>query len=184
MATFNYYQKPGQTDSVIACEGKKFPNSIFSVQFTLNKKINGPYKISSKTRYYIDAGTDHIVNYVPTKKDLNETDVAGIGKIMRFHKQFQPNGTNVNFVFCESPNKFYLRTFERGVEAETLACGTGSMAAVIGRMNLGQKKKLFCKVIQSSKEVLSIKCRMPSQNKIILEQKGRAKLIFTGTYEL
>ncbi|MCX7766873.1 MAG: diaminopimelate epimerase, partial [Candidatus Sumerlaeia bacterium] len=61
--------------------------------------------------------------------DIASIDVEKIGRTLRFHPQFQPAGTNVNFVEVVNTHTIRIRTYERGVEAETLACGTGSLAA-------------------------------------------------------
>jgi diaminopimelate epimerase len=58
-------------------------------------------------------------------------DVFERGRRIRFHERFQPAGANANFIFVRSPHDISIRTFERGVEAETLACGTGSIAAAL-----------------------------------------------------
>jgi diaminopimelate epimerase len=76
----------------------------------------------------IRMGVPHAVVYVD---DVSKADVAGIGREIRHHPKFQPRGINVNFVQVHGPGSLSLRTFEFGVEAETLACGTGSAAAAI-----------------------------------------------------
>ena len=63
--------------------------------------------------------------------DLNTAPVVEEGRIIRHHARFAPAGTNVNFVQVISPNTIAIRTFERGVEDETLACGTGVVASAI-----------------------------------------------------
>lgn len=75
---------------------------------------------------FINTGVPHVVIFVDS---LNLIDVSGIGRVIRFHKLFSPQGVNVNFVELKKANKLQVRTYERGVEAETLACGTGSVAA-------------------------------------------------------
>ena len=77
---------------------------------------------------YIDTGVPHTIIYVDSLKDIN---VKAIGENVRYHKRFQPRGTNVNFVEQIDRNLIDARTYERGVEDETKACGTGSVAAAI-----------------------------------------------------
>ena len=65
--------------------------------------------------------------------ELKKYNVFEVGRTIRYHKRFQPAGTNVNFVVATGLHSMSIRTYERGVEDETLACGTGSIAgAIIG----------------------------------------------------
>jgi diaminopimelate epimerase len=77
----------------------------------------------------IDTGVPHVVLWV---EDVDRVEVDSAGRAFRFAPQFQPEGTNVNFVQVLKPSVLKLRTYERGVEAETLACGTGAVAAGVG----------------------------------------------------
>lgn len=76
----------------------------------------------------IDTGAPHIVTFVD---DLEAVDVTATGRELRAHREFHPEGTNVNFVKIEGKSTIAIRTYERGVEAETLACGTGSIASAV-----------------------------------------------------
>jgi diaminopimelate epimerase len=73
-------------------------------------------------------GVPHAVIYVD---DVERADVAHIGPLLRHHKRFAPGGVNANFVQVLGPGKIALRTYEYGVEGETMACGTGSAAAAM-----------------------------------------------------
>ena len=75
----------------------------------------------------IDVGVPHFVLWWPG--DLDEAPVASLGPALRAHPDLGPEGANVHFVGLEPPGRFDIRSFERGVEAETLACGTGIVAA-------------------------------------------------------
>jgi diaminopimelate epimerase len=77
---------------------------------------------------FINTGVPHVVYFVD---DMESADVLGIGAATRYHKLFAPSGTNANFVKVTGRDELMLRTYERGVEAETLACGTGATASAL-----------------------------------------------------
>lgn len=72
-------------------------------------------------------GTEHVVAVV---EDVDRVDVEGCGRLVRDHPDLAPVGTNVDFVQTLGPQELKIRTYERGVEAETLSCGSGAVAAV------------------------------------------------------
>ena len=76
----------------------------------------------------VNTGVPHVVCFVP---DLVLTDVVKHGREIRRHEYFSPGGTNVNFAQVLAPGHIAIRTYERGVEDETLACGTGMVAAAL-----------------------------------------------------
>jgi diaminopimelate epimerase len=82
----------------------------------------------NKAVHFINSGVPHVVIPVP---DLDDVDVRREGAAIRCHKIFSPSGTNVNFVEKRGPKKIAIRTYERGVEDETLACGTGIVASAL-----------------------------------------------------
>jgi diaminopimelate epimerase len=75
----------------------------------------------------VDTGVPHAVIFVD---DIDTADVVGLGRELRYHPAFAPAGTNVNFV-GRTAEGFRIRTYERGVEGETLACGTGVVAGAL-----------------------------------------------------
>lgn len=76
----------------------------------------------------IHTGTEHVIAFVA---DVDAINVEGFGRLVRYHERFAPAGTNVSFVQAVDPAVLRIRTYERGVEAETLSCGSGAVAAVV-----------------------------------------------------
>jgi diaminopimelate epimerase len=78
--------------------------------------------------HFINTGVPHTVAFVPGGDAFEELDVFTLGRTIRHHRSFTPAGTNANFATVISPGHIEIRTYERGVEDETLACGTGMVA--------------------------------------------------------
>jgi diaminopimelate epimerase len=94
----------------------------------LRLAVDLPVAAENKTVHFINSGVPHVV--IPVAK-IDDVDVRREGAAIRHHKMFSPNGTNVNFIEKRGPNKIAIRTYERGVEDETLACGTGIVASAL-----------------------------------------------------
>jgi diaminopimelate epimerase len=92
----------------------------------LNEQV--PLSIGMHLIHSVNTGVPHAVLFVP---DADKAMVAQLGPEIRHHAHFGPRGTNVNFVQVLGPGQIRVRTFERGVEGETLACGTGVSAAAL-----------------------------------------------------
>ncbi|WP_417912227.1 diaminopimelate epimerase [Candidatus Electronema sp. TJ] len=108
------------------------------------------------TLHSLNTGVPHAVVFVD---NIEETDVRGLGRMIRYHEAFQPAGTNVNFV-QKRGDAFKVRTYERGVEDETLACGTGSAASAIIAALLGQAASPV-EIITSGNDRLTILFSLP-----------------------
>jgi diaminopimelate epimerase len=153
------------------------------ISLKLNQRlIHGKKKI---LYHSIDTGAPHIVlNIEDFGKIINidEFDVQRWGRILRWHKKFSPAGTNVNFIKIAENNIIYLRTFERGVEAETLACGTGSIASAIIACRIW---KIWApiQVIPTSKVPLFINFSEIEKNIQNVTLAGPASVTFTGSVD-
>jgi len=93
-------------------------------------RLNIPIPIGrmEQTLHFINTGVPHTVILV---NDAGMVPVADWGREIRFHETFQPAGTNANFAQVLSGDTLMVRTYERGVEGETMACGTGAVASAL-----------------------------------------------------
>jgi len=101
---------------------------------------------------FLNTGVPHAVVFVP---DVNKVDVLKVGRALRYHNAFGPKGTNVNFVQKKGPQLLRIRTYERGVEGETLACGTGVTASAIAAV-LKKKGKAPVKCETAGGDILTV----------------------------
>ena len=117
-------------------------------------RLNIPSAVGSVEQilHFINTGVPHTVVLV---KDAGDVPVGEWGREIRFHEIFQPAGTNANFVQKVSNNTLMVRTYERGVEGETMACGTGAVASALIVALLEQAKPPVT-VITSGGEKLTI----------------------------
>ena len=96
----------------------------------IDLKLDTGAKVSGldSTLHFLNTGVPHVVAFVD---DLAGTDVVKHGAAIRYHEAFAPKGTNANFASALAPDHIAIRTYERGVEDETLACGTGMVACAL-----------------------------------------------------
>jgi diaminopimelate epimerase len=90
--------------------------------------ISVPLALKTRKASCINTGVPHVVYFVD---DLESVDVIGDGFATRYHDMFKPDGTNANFAKVVDSGRMLIRTYERGVEGETQACGTGAVAAAL-----------------------------------------------------
>lgn len=135
---------------------------------------------------FVNTGVPHFV--VPVRA-IDDVDVAGLGRTLRHHAAFAPRGANVNFIQADAqrPNRLWVRTYERGVEAETLACGTGITASAIIHLlrqatpgNGASAREV--QVQARSGDVLSVAVRLSPGTSTIegVTLRGAARRVFEG----
>jgi diaminopimelate epimerase len=141
------------------------------------KENNSLFLESDNLTYqFINTGVPHVI--VKTD-DIDTADVVETGRAIRYHEAFSPGGTNVNFVHASKENTLLIRTYERGVEDETLACGTGSVAAaLIAALQDGYNSPI--KVITRSGEYLRIYFETDGDSFTNVFLEGDARVIYTG----
>lgn len=144
-----------------------------------NFRLHQHIEISGQpfTLHSVDTGVPHVVVIVD---DIDMVNVQQLGNLLRHHGAFKPNGTNVNFV-GERDGIFKVRTYERGVEAETKACGTGAVAAALVLSLLGRSDSPV-KIITSGDDFLTISFALQSDplaaDNVFLE--GETSIIYNG----
>ncbi len=146
----------------------------------LRLNVNSPVVAENKTLHFINSGVPHVV--IPVAK-IDDADVRREGAAIRHHKMFSPNGTNVNFIEKRGPNKIAIRTYERGVEDETLACGTGIVAsALIFAAN--EKSSGPITVIARGGDELRVGFEKVEGGFRNVTLTGPAEFVFEGTVEI
>jgi diaminopimelate epimerase len=129
--------------------------------------------------YFINTGSPH---YVIFRKNIDSIEVNGEGRIIRWSEAFAPGGTNVNFVELENDG-IYVRTFERGVEEETLSCGTGVTASAIVSVLAGHFDMTSIPV-RTKGGNLSVSLRVDGDIVTDIWLSGPATFVFKGEIEI
>lgn len=128
------------------------------------------------TVHFMNTGVPHAVVF---REDLASTDVRTLGAAIRYHSHFSPKGTNANFVAIEAPGTLSVRTYERGVEDETLACGTGVVAsALIHHLLHGAASPVAVKV--KGGDTLQVSFELAGDTFTRVTLRGPADFVFEG----
>jgi len=155
-------------------------------------KLDIPIKIDSRLLKvnFINTGVPHTVIFV---EGLDKIDVANLGRQIRYHHKFKPAGTNVDFVEVLTDDSIKIRTYERGVEDETLACGTGSVASAlifVARLPLPAGQAGVCPfarqidIITKSGEILKVYFERLGNNFRNVWLEGKARIVYKGVYHV
>lgn len=146
----------------------------------LRRQVNLIIENEDYIAHFVNTGVPHTVIYV---EDLDSLDVKRLGREIRRHGIFAPKGTNVDFVELQKGNAIRVRTYERGVEDETLACGTGVVAAaIISAAMKDFKSPVICLTRGGDKLKIYFKRNGNDFTDVYLE--GAAKKVFCGRYIL
>lgn len=140
----------------------------------IEKNIDGDV-----TFFVLDTGSPH---YIEMVDHINQVDVVGLGQSIRYNERFKQEGVNVNFV-AKDEDKILVRTYERGVENETLSCGTGVTAAAIitGLEKLGEQTIQ----IETLGGKLAVKFNNKGDNEVNdIWLMGPGTFVFKGTIEM
>lgn len=125
---------------------------------------------------FLNTGVPHAVLFV---RSVRSIDVAKQGRAIRYHSAFAPSGTNVNFVEIGRGNRIHVRTYERGVEGETLACGTGVVAAsILSNLRRGLRSPIL--VTTRGGDYLRVGFSMVNRQAREVNLQGPARIVYTG----
>jgi len=127
--------------------------------------------------HFFNSGVPHAVTIWD---DVNAVDVESLGGEIRWHGAFQPQGTNADFVQIKTENDILVRTFERGVESETLACGTGVVASALVCAHLDEVKSPV-RATTTGGGVLTVSFQRENDSFGNIWLEGDADAVFRGT---
>jgi diaminopimelate epimerase len=144
----------------------------------LNVDLSTPSE--NKTAHFINSGVPHVVIAVAK---IDDADVRRDGATIRHHKMFSPNGANVNFIEKRGPSKIAIRTYERGVEDETLACGTGIVASAL-IFAASEKSNSPITVLARGGDELQVGFEKVEGSFRNVTLTGPAEFVFEGTIEI
>ncbi len=130
--------------------------------------------------HFTNTGVPHVVLFCPQVRDV---DVDALGRGIRYHEAFEPAGTNANFVHVRNKRTLDVRTYERGVEAETLACGTGVVAAA-AIAHLVKNVQPPVDVHVRSGDVLTVGLRREDDRFADVTLSGPAVHVYDGVYRI
>ena len=129
--------------------------------------------------FFLDTGSPH---YVKVVADAFQTDVVTAGRMIRYAPSFQPGGTNVNFI-TPTPACIRIATYEWGVEDETLACGTGCVAAALSAALLNHDHS-GTYTLQTKGGILKVSFKQLADNHFTdIWLEGPAEFVFAGEIE-
>lgn len=190
-----YFRKPGKKEhtfqtkagliSGIVSDKGNCSDVRIKMSDPVDQRLNIPLEVLGRkiTVQYINTGVPHVVVFV---EGLDDIAVHTIGRAIRAHASFVPKGTNVNFVQILGNRAIAVRTYERGVEAETLACGTGSVAAALISMLKGECGSLTenntVRVRTKSGEILKVYFQYKNGKINTVWLEGKTRIVYKGEY--
>ena len=133
--------------------------------------------------HFMIVGTRHALVLVDDARALTGEDVVQMGRQVRYHEAFAPIGANVNFISRGDDNKIHLRTYEKGIEAETHACGTGSVASAVLLAHLGRVQSPVT-VVQSGGEEFRVSFDLKTHGATNVVLEGPVAVNFDGSVDI
>ncbi len=161
-------------------------NEHIAIHFPLQTQVL-EQKVAKEAVLNVYTNTEHIVCPIPQNQLGNEQDLVSQGRYLRNHPDFEPKGTNVNFISGISDKSLCLQTYERGVEDLTLACGTGAIASALGWHHLQQASAgEFSYEVKVKGGTLQVHFTFIEENATYtnIKLEGPAAFVFEGQYYL
>jgi len=145
------------------------------------KMVNVTEVESGNGYFYLDTGSPHYVKFVTSAGDL---DILTEGRKIRYNERFKSPGTNVNFVE-DLGDHIFVRTYERGVENETLACGTGVVAsAICSAILAGHNHQTISVPVKTKGGLLKVSFKQDDNTFTDIWLEGPATFVFKGTVDI
>lgn len=138
---------------------------------------------ANKIVHFMIVGTRHAVVLVDDAKELTASEITEVGRVIRNDGAFAPIGANVNFASVDDGGVVHLRTYEKGVEAETHGCGTGSVAAAVLLAHRGLLSSPVT-VMQHSGDALEATFELVPWGATSVTLRGPVAVNFTGSLDL
>ena len=164
--------------------GAAFEGELVTVDLTRPKDLRLGQKVDltsgTEIVHFVNTGVPHVVVFVA---DADRAQVSSLGREIRNHRLFAPAGTNVNFVQLAGSNCIRVRTYERGVEGETLACGTGVTAAALITARVNDFAPPISVQVQGG-DTLQVSFKGENGGFRDVRLTGPAEFVFQGTVEI
>ena len=130
----------------------------------------------SDNRYFVNTGSPHVIELC----DQLPMDIVFLGSSIRYSDEYAPDGTNVNFLVSNSKGEIAIRTYERGVENETLSCGTGVTASALVYASMHEDMSEI--QVQTKGGLLWVTCEKQNDGFSNVWLKGPAEFVFKGEW--
>jgi diaminopimelate epimerase len=160
--------------------GRASESSLNLPDFDLPEAPPIPLAPGEKGLWLATCGVPHLTVLV---QDVEKVDLDGRGRALRFHPGAGPHGANVNFLTAGQPEsgpRWLMRTYERGVEGETLACGTGAVASAVALARFGGGQ-LPMDIVSRGGKTLTIRATLGPVRATDVWLTGEGRLVFEGT---
>lgn len=169
----------GDKTTFMAVDGEH--EAFIDTQNKVHLKMNDMQNIEeNQDHFFLDTGSPHYVAFV---ENLNDFAVFKEGKKVRYNERFKNEGTNVNFIEKLNPQSIQVRTYERGVEAETFSCGTGvTAAALVTYVKEGMQSPIDIQTLGGNLQISFREKTTHNFQDIFLI--GPAEKVFEGTFEV